>query len=133
MFLTKEDYRVVAGETALKTISQLSEENVARAEAEAVAEISSYLRPAYDTDAVFGAEGTDRNALIVMYTADVALYHMAASLPGRMGIEIRKERYERALKWLEGVQAGTIVPDLPEAEDSQPIMYSSQKKLRHNW
>ena len=24
----------------------------------------------------------------------------------------RKERYDRAIKWLEGVQAGRIVPDL---------------------
>ena len=74
-----------------------------------------------------------------MYTCDIALYHMAASTPQKMGMEIRKERYERAVKWLEGVQAGKIVPDLPLAMDEygepigMPMVYGCQKKLKHNW
>ena len=64
---------------------------------------------------------------------------MAASTPQKMGMEIRKERYERAIKWLEGVQAGKIIPDLPLAIDENgdaigmPIKYGSQKKQRNNW
>ena len=74
-----------------------------------------------------------------MYACDIALYHMAASMPQKMGIDIRRERYERAVKWLEGVQAGKIVPDLPLATDENgnpvgfPMVYGCQKKLRHNW
>ncbi len=55
-----------------------------------------------------------------------------------MGIEIRKERYERAIEWLEGVQSGKIIPDLPliEEEDT-PVMngtiFHSEPRLRHNW
>ena len=62
-----------------------------------------------------------------------------AAMPQKMGSEIRKERYERAIKWLEGVQAGKIVPDLPLAvgEDGLPsgnsLVYSCQKQLHHNW
>ena len=73
-----------------------------------------------------------------MRTADIALYHLVASLPQKMGIEIRKERYERAIEWLEGVQSGKIIPDLPliEEEDT-PIMngtiFHSEPRLRHNW
>ena len=139
MFINDEDYRVVIGEQALKTVSQVSDDNRANAEDEAIEEISSYLRPKYDTSALFSAEGNERNRLIVMYACDIALYHMAASLPQKMGIEIRKERYERAIKWLEGVQAGKIVPDLPVATDEEgnpmgfPMVYGCQKKLRHNW
>ena len=113
--------------------------NRANAETEAVEEISGYLRPKYDTSAIFSAVGTERNRLVVMYTCDIALYHMAASAPQKMGMEIRKERYERAIKWLEGVQAGKIVPDLPLAIDEDgnpvgfPMVYGCQKKLRHNW
>ena len=44
---------------------------------------------------------------------------MAASLPQKMGTEIRKERYDRAIKWLEGVQSGKIVPDLPVSTDEE--------------
>ena len=139
MFVTDQDYKIVIGEQALKVVSQVSQENRANAETEAVEEISGYLRPKYDTNAVFSATGTGRNRLVVMYTCDIALYHMAASTPQKMGMEIRKERYERAIKWLEGVQAGKIVPDLPLATDEQgmpvapTIVCGSQKPLRHNW
>ena len=110
MFVTEDDYKVVVGDTALKVISQVSEKNRANAEAEAREEISGYLRPKYDCGAIFSAEGDNRNRLIVMYTCDIALYHMSASLPQKMGSEIREERYKRAIKWLEGVQAGIIIP-----------------------
>ena len=132
MFITEEDYKVVIGDSALKVMSQTSQENRANAEQEAQEEISGYLRPKYDCVAVFAAEGDDRNRLIVMY-------HMSAAMPQKMGAEIREERYKRAIEWLEGVQAGKILPDLPLAvdEDGEPaggmLAYSSQKQLRHNW
>ena len=65
-----------------------------------------------------------------MRTADIALYHLVASLPQKMGIEIRKERYERAIEWLEGVQSGKIIPDLPliEEEDT-PVMNGTNISL----
>lgn len=139
MFITEEDYKVVIGDMALKVISQVSAENRTNAEAEAREEISGYLRPKYDCEAVFTAEGDGRNRLIVMYTCDVALYHMSASQPQKMGAEIREERYKRAIEWLKGVQSGNIIPDLPLAvdEDGEPsgglLAYSSQKPLRNNW
>lgn len=139
MFITEEDYRVVIGDTVLKVISQVSAENRTNAETEAREEISGYLRPKYDCEAVFTAEGNDRNRLVVMYTCDIALYHMSASQPQKMGAEIREERYKRAIEWLEGVQAGKIIPDLPLAVDGDgtptgdSFVYSSQPQLRHNW
>ena len=140
MFVTDEDYRVVIGEAALKVVSQTSAEIRANAEREAMEEIAGYLRPVYDTEAAFKAEGDNRNRLIVMYACDIALYHMTAAMPQKMGSEIRKERYERAIKWLEGVQAGKIIPALPVATDvatGEPsgtgVVWHSQKPLRHNW
>lgn len=118
MFIDKEDYKVVIGDAAFKVISQADPDTVANAELEAVEEMSGYLRPVYDTEAIFSAAGNDRNRLVVMYTADIALYHLSAALPQKMGSEIRKERYDRAIKWLEGVQSGRIVPDLPLVEDT---------------
>lgn len=139
MFITEEDYKVVVGDTALKVISQTDEANRKNAEMEAQEEIAGYLRPQYDCVAIFASEGEDRNRQIVMYTCDIALYHMVSAMPQKMGSEIRKERYERAIKWLEGVQAGKIMPDLPIAVDEEGnatgegILYSSQPQLRHNW
>lgn len=147
MFITDEDYKVVIGDSALKVVSQTSEQNRANAEAQAQEEISSYLRPTYDCEKIFATspplEGSgvadSRNRLIVMYTCDIALYHMVSAMPQKLGSEVRKERYERAIKWLEGVQAGKIIPDLPLATDddgetiSAGLILTSQKPLRHNW
>ena len=124
MFIAEDDYKVVIGDTAMKVVSQASAENRANAEREAQEEISGYLRPKYDCDAVFAAEGEKRNHQIVMFTCDIALYHMVSAMPQKMGSDIRKERYERAIKWLEGVQSGKIVPDLPLMLDDNGEMLS---------
>lgn len=140
MFLTDEDFSVVIGDDAIKVISRASQSTRDKAVIMAIEEVSSYLRPTYDTTSIFDDTGEKRNQLIVMFTADIALYHMVASLPQKMGIEIRKERYERAIKWLEGVQSGKITPDLPVPtnEDSYDnsafsTIFHSEHKLRHNW
>lgn len=138
MFLTPEDYKVVIGTTALNVTTQTDNENRERAEAEAIEEISGYLRPKYDTDAIFTAEGKNRNPHMVMITCDVALYHLTSSTPQKMGMEIRKERYDRAIQWLEDVQSGKVVPNLPHKVDEQgnsatPIYCGSNRPLKHVW
>lgn len=132
MFIEEVDYKVVIGEIALTVVAQASPENRANAEAEAIEEISGYLRPKYDCSRIFAAEGSDRNRQLLMYACDIALYHMSSSLPSRMGMDIRRERYEKALEWLKKVQDGTVLPDLPEALDEDgnsaapTIRYGSQ-------
>lgn len=141
-FINDEDYKVVIGDTALKVVSQTDAAVRANAEREAVEEIAAYLRPKYDCEAAFTAAGGERNPQLVMYACDVALYHMVSAMPQKMGSEVRRERYERALKWLEGVQAGRIIPDIPLMGDKEggedtaagsAIRYGSQTKLNHNW
>ena len=138
-FITDQDYTTIIGEAAFRAISQASTTARAAAEAEAIEEIAAYLRPVYDTDAIFAAEGADRSRLIIICVADIALYHLSASLPQKMGTDIRKERYARAIKWLEGVQAGKILPALPLATDENgepagfPLVAGSQPPLNHLW
>jgi phage gp36-like protein len=142
MEITKEDYMAIIGEMAYKSISQTDETNVRYCEKEAQEEISGYLRPTYDCDKIFNTTGNERNRQILMFMTDIALYHLSASLPQKMGSEVRKDRYERAIKWLEGVQQGKIVPNLPHASStdeqgnvtqSGSLVFGSQKKLKHNW
>lgn len=136
MFIQDNDYKVVIGSSALSVVTQVDIDNRQKAEAEAIEEIAGYLRPRYDVDAIFSAQGDDRNSQIVMITCDIALYHLASSSSARMGMETRKERYDRAIKWLEGVQSGKIVPDLPlvtneDGEEGQPLRYGSHKKRNY--
>ena len=141
-FINDNDYHVVIGENSLKVISQVSADIRSAAELQAQAEIAGYLNPKYDTTAIFNPEIT-RHPLIVMYTCDIALYHMSAAMPGKMGSEVRKERYDRAIRWLEGVANGKIVPTgLPLATTTTPdgkvvanlgSRFSSDKKQNNTW
>ena len=139
MFITEEDYRVVIGESALRIVTQSSEEVRSNAEQVAMEEVAGYLRPKYDTAAIYAAQGAERNRQVVMVVADVALYHMVSALPQKMGSEVRRERYQQALRWLEGVAAGRIIPDLPQQGDAEgnPVSITfkaqSEQPLRHNW
>ena len=104
----------------------------------ACATVQNYLYQRYRIRSEFDKMGDDRNAHLVMIVCDIALYHMVSAMPQKMGSEIRKERYERAIKWLEGVQAGKIIPDLPLVinEDNMPggtTLFSSQPQLHHTW
>lgn len=138
-FVDVEDYKVVIGDLALKVVTQTDVQNRLNAEEEAIEEISGYLRPKYDCNAIFSAVGKERNRQILMYVCDIALYHMAASASGRMGAEVRKERYDRTIKWLESVQNGKIVPDLPlatgttDTDCGMPLLCGSETKIDNVW
>ncbi|MFI3322441.1 MAG: phage protein Gp36 family protein [Rikenellaceae bacterium] len=139
MFLTENDY-IVASADALKILQQSTEEKREIAEKMAIEEIASYLRSRYDTDKIFSSTGDERSSVIVMYACDVTLYHLNSWLAMKMGHDIRKERYERALKWLDGVQAGRIIPALPTVtgddgkEDiNNSFKWGSEKKQGYNW
>jgi len=122
MFLTIDDYKAVVDAKTLDIINQSDPANLERAEGYAIDEIKSYLRAVqsnktgirpYDVDAAFAATDNDRNRQLVMYTVDVALYHLISWLPQRIGFEIREIRYKRAIAWLESVQAGDALLDIP--------------------
>lgn len=138
-FITDADYKAIIGTQALQVISQATADVRETAETEAIEEISGYLRPKYDVAEIFTATGDERNAQIVMICCDIALYHMSASLPQRMGAEVRQTRYDRAIQWLSDVQRGKIVPDLPQVTDAdgnlQPaiLRHGSEPRLHHNW
>jgi phage gp36-like protein len=147
MFLTIEDYKAVIGNEQRDVVSQSSPQNLERAERYAIDEIKSYLRAAepsktgirpYDVDAAFLKTGTDRNQQLVMYACDIALYHLVAWMPQRAGYEIREIRYRRALEWLEAVQQGKIILDIPlfPDDDTKPsggIVWSSMDKSVYDW
>lgn len=111
-FITKDDFKGVCDPMTLEVIGQADDRNLARAIGYAQEEVSSYLRSRYDVVKTFQKEGDERNAQLVMIVCDVALYHLVAWLPKRIGFEIRETRYNNAISWLKDVQAGRATPDL---------------------
>ncbi|WP_233550424.1 phage protein Gp36 family protein [Bacteroides sp. OF04-15BH] len=138
MFITEEDYIQVSSD-ALKIIQQANEANRLRAERRATERITSYLGGRYDMEQAFAAEGESRNDDLVGLMADLALYFMVLSLPQKMGYEVRKEQYEKAVAYLKEVQSGKVVMNLPAHSESEEdntgdmIRYGSDRPNNYIW
>lgn len=139
MFITEKDY-IQVGAEALKIMQQSSEDNRLLAEQRAMSRIAGALRGRYDVEATFAKEGAERDAELVGCATDIALYHMACSLPGRANLETREERYKAALDYLKEIQSGRSTPDAPtitgphgEEDYHNPVRYGSVKKNTYDW
>jgi len=78
----------------------------------AISEVKSYLS-AFDTDAIFSSEGDDRNPILLLYTKDISVWHFIQLANPNTNLELRADRYEKAIAWLDKVMRGQVVPDLP--------------------
>jgi phage gp36-like protein len=139
MFLERDDYYATSP-AALKVMEQSKPENRERAEKAAIEEVSSYLRGRYDIEQIFSATGLERNEMIVKCLCDIVLYNLNASTPSGNGIDRREGRYELTIKYLEKVQKGFIIPDLPtlsgengEEDVNNPMKYEAGIKNEYFW
>jgi hypothetical protein len=105
----------------------------------AIQEAKGYLAH-YDRKAIFGAEGKERNALLLLWVKDIAIWHFCNLSNAGSDLELRYSRYTRAIDWLKGVQANKVVPDLPIIDEDgdgvsdQPGEYicgSNPKRKQH--
>jgi phage gp36-like protein len=78
----------------------------------AIEEASGYLAK-FDIAATFAATGDARNPLLAMYVKDIATWHFIQLANPNIEMSFREVRYNHAIKWLEKVQRGIIVPALP--------------------
>lgn len=118
----------------------------------AIDEMKSYLRPnnqdrwndgrnRYNVAAIFSAEGADRNALILELCKSIAVWYVCRLSNVDIIEEKVKQRYDRAIDWLEKVSgtgksagAPALSPDLPLLEDdttNNAFRFSSREKFNH--
>ena len=117
-FLNDNDYKKQIRQW-VKNIITYEDENVLHdAELAAQAEMETYLVSRYDIQKIFDVNQPDnqRNALIVMYLVDMALYHLHANIQPNDVPEVRENRYKQAISWLRDVASGKLSPILPEIE-----------------
>ncbi|MDX9747418.1 MAG: DUF1320 family protein [Paludibacter sp.] len=101
----------------------------------AIAEAKGYLR-AYDIAAELAKVGAARNALLVIFVKDIAVWHFVNICHVNTSLELRQDRYERAVAWLKAVQKGEVKPDLAELEAENQtaiITYSSNTKRDNHY
>ena len=138
MFLTQEELKSVAYSYQLDQIVDSDTTILQMAIDAAVEEIRGYLSSRYDTRAVFAATGENRNPLVLEITKDIALWYIIRLSNVDIIYDSVKERYDRAVKWLDRVAAGTVTPDLPAAVDEngeyvQPMRYGSMPKQQYDY
>lgn len=78
----------------------------------AIEEVSGYISM-YDVAAIMATTGTARNAILLLYTKDVAVWHFIQLANPNIDMDLREKRYDRAIAWLKDVQKGIVVPNLP--------------------
>lgn len=103
----------------------------------AIQEAKGYLG-AYDREAVFAKIGVERNALLLIFVKDIAVWHFINLSNAGTDYDARENRYKRAIDWLKSVQRGDVTPDLPKVQgtDGKPesgtiIFGSNAKKNQH--
>lgn len=155
MFLTVPELKSVAYDYQLDDITENSPDISEMAINAAVEEMKSYLnpsgqtrwydgRPRYDVDAIFTAIGSARNALLLELCKSIALYYICRLANVDIIQERVKERYDRAIDWLEKVagvgkyaNSPSLAPGLPVVTISdddntlQPFRFGSREKFNH--
>jgi len=72
------------------------------------------ILPAMDpTDTTIWAKADNRDAQMVMFICDVALFHLHSRIAPRNIPEIRIKRYESAVEWFKMCATGEVTPELP--------------------
>lgn len=139
MFLHIEELRTVIYDYQLSEIVEDDNTIIEMAIAAAIEEVKSYLCTRYDTDKTFSAEGSNRNPLILEVTKDVALWQIIRLSNPDILFERVKDRYDRAIEWLDKVARGLISPTLPAIQDEQsggdasPIKWGSMEKQTYDY
>lgn len=147
MFLEIEELKSVMYQYQIQEITEADDDIVYMAISSATDEAKSYLRPnnkrewgdgrlMYDVDTIFNATGTNRNALLLEMTKNIAVWYIIRLCNVDMIFENVKDRYDRAIDWLKKVNKGDITLDLPtltpeQQTGRQPFRFSSRKKFNH--
>ena len=138
-FIVSSDYEtLIRNEIKGILLENYSETKLKGAEDMAIAQVKNYLSGKYDVQAIFEAEGSQRNGHIIMIVIDCALYHLYTStVPDKMP-ESRANRYQDAIDWLKAEKSSTDASaDLPKkkGEDGttlQGIKITSKYKASNN-
>lgn len=134
-FLTRNDFLSLIDNATLNVVAGTDDTKLIDAERIAIDQMNSSLSIRYDVNAIFSQTAGDRNALIVMYTVDLALYFLHAKASPDNIPTLRKDRYTDAQEWLDKVADGFISPLLPNkaADEKIPLRYGSSTEKQNDY
>ena len=115
-FLTPEELETHLYKENIDTISRNDDTIITAAIDAAVQEAWGYLG-AFDRERIFASQGNERNPLLLIFVKDIAVWHYVNLCNAGTDLELRQNRYERAVSWLRQVQKGEVTPSLPVADE----------------
>ena len=133
MYVTTSEITTHLGVEQIEAISDGDETMLTAAIDAATQEAKGYLK-AYDIAAELAKTGAERNALLVIFVKDIAVWHFVNICHVNTSLDLRQDRYERAIAWLKAVQKGDVLPDLNTIENTEgeannlPYKFSSNTK-----
>jgi phage gp36-like protein len=151
MFIEPSELKSAIYDYQLQQITDSDTEIVTMAILTAIEEVKSYLapnnqtrwddgRPRYDVAAIFAATNSNRNPLIVELCKSIAVYYITRLSNVDMLHERVKERYDRAISYLEKVSgtgkaagAPALNPGLPTltiSDDEAKLTFRSESRTK---
>ena len=130
-YLTAEDIKTHLYSENVEVISRGDNTLLVAAIDAALAEVKGYLT-AYDIATEFEKKGDKRNAILVVFLKDIAVWHFLTLCNAGSDLQLRQDKYERAIDWLKSVQKGSVVPDLPALEKPTGTFLSNSNRKRIN-
>ena len=130
MYITTDEITTHLGAEQIEAISDGDSTMLQAAIDAAIVEAKSYLS-AFDISSEFAKTYTARNPLLIIFIKDIAVWHFINICNVNTSLELRQDRYERAVAWLKSVQKGELIPDLaalPAADQTGTIISSSNKR-----
>ena len=109
MFLTADEIYTHLFPETISAISGTDERLLLSAISGALSESQGYLSK-YDIPVLYAKTGDERDALLLIWCKDIAVWHYIAIARPAIDYEVRETRYKAAIAWLKGVQKGDIVP-----------------------
>lgn len=116
-FLTPEELGTHLYRENIEVIARHDETILLAAIDTAIAEAYGYLG-AYDREVIFNTVGDKRNALLLTFVKDIAVWHFVCLSNAGTEMQLRQDRYENAIAWLKAVQKAEIKPNLPILDDT---------------
>lgn len=116
MFISIEELKTHLYQENIDVIYRQDETILTAAIDGAVQEAKGYLAD-YNRAEIFAQTGIERNALLLIFIKDIAVWHFVNLCNAGSDLELRKDRYNRAVDWLKAVQKGNVSPDLPRDTD----------------
>ncbi|HMO63312.1 MAG TPA: DUF1320 family protein [Ferruginibacter sp.] len=141
-FITKDDFPPNVHTDILDALTRGNDDVITDNAARSIDEVKAYLNGRYDTNAIFSADGDNRNKYILRITTTIALYYIYLIHNPRKLHQAMVDEFERAIETLEKIQKGVINPEglpLPANEEDansgtgQSIQWGSDAALNSSW